>query len=200
MVPAYRSSVIDSYTIIAEEGKSTKGVFRIASFAHAKMNGSLEPLQPRTVARVTTGAPLPPNANAVVMVEDTASSTIDGQEEAIVEILADDIVPGENVREAGSDIDLKDPCSWRSISPAEIGLLAATGTRTVKIFKKSNMSQCKYPRKKGKGEWQQIMNSTIQVVDILMFNASFLLAADYSALGRLSRPRKFCLPVGLQEP
>ena len=138
MVPAYRSSIIDGYAITAEEGKSTKGFFLIASFAHGKVSGALEPLQPRTVARVTIGAPLPPNANAVVMVEDTASSPIDGQEEAVVEILADDIVPGENVREPGSDIGLNSKILARGdlISPAEIGLLAATGTRTVKIFKK----------------------------------------------------------------
>ncbi|KAJ5990230.1 hypothetical protein N7522_010437 [Penicillium canescens] len=138
MVPAYRSSSIDGYAITAEEGKSTKGVFLLASFAHAKVSGALEPLQPRTAARVTIGAPLPPNANAVVMVEDTASSTIDGQEEASVEILADDIVPGENVREPGSDIGLNSKILARGdlISPAEISLLAATGTRIVKIFKK----------------------------------------------------------------
>lgn len=141
-VPAYRASIVDGYAIIAEEGKPTNGIFPVASIAHANTNGLVDPLQPGTIARITTGAPLPPNANAVVMVEDTelASSTPDGKEEATVEILADDIVPGENVREPGSDVALNSKILARGdlVSPAggEIGLLAATGTQTVKIFKK----------------------------------------------------------------
>ncbi|KAJ5746260.1 MoeA C-terminal domain IV [Penicillium odoratum] len=146
MVPAYHASIVDGYAIIApkstDTGATTKGVFPVASVTHATAGGVLQPLQPGTIARITTGAPLPPNANAVVMVEDTilASSTPDGKEEATVEILADDIQPGENVREPGSDVTLGSKILSRGdlISPAggEIGLLAATGARTIKLFKK----------------------------------------------------------------
>ncbi|KAJ5587151.1 uncharacterized protein N7459_002916 [Penicillium hispanicum] len=145
-VPAYRASIVDGYAIIAPESKNsghnTNGVFPVASITHANVGGALEPLQPGTIARITTGAPLPPNANAVVMVEDTilASSTPDGQEEATIEILPGDITPGENVREPGSDVDLGSKILSRGdlISPVggELGLLAATGTRTVKVFQK----------------------------------------------------------------
>ncbi|KAJ5120286.1 MoeA C-terminal domain IV [Penicillium bovifimosum] len=145
-VPAYRASIVDGYAIIAPDssstGPSTKGIFPVASITHANVGGNLQSLQPGTIARITTGAPLPPNANAVVMVEDTAlnTSTPDGQEEATVEILADDIEPGENVREPGSDVSLGSKILARGdlISPVggELGLLASTGTRTVKIFRK----------------------------------------------------------------
>ncbi|KAJ5159810.1 MoeA C-terminal domain IV [Penicillium canariense] len=144
-VPAYRASIVDGYAVTATDspaGPSTKGVFPVASITHANVGGALEPLQPGTIARITTGAPLPPNANAVVMVEDTvlASSTPDGTEEATVEILTGDIRPGENVREPGSDVALGSKILSRGdvISPVggEVGLLAATGTRTVKVFKK----------------------------------------------------------------
>lgn len=145
-VPAYRASIVDGYAIIAPNtcnaDTNTKGVFPIASITHANVGGTLKPLQPGTIARITTGAPLPPNANAVVMVEDTelASSTADGEEEATVEILADDIAPGENVREPGSDISLGSKILSRGdlVSPVggELGLLAASGTRMVKVFKK----------------------------------------------------------------
>ncbi|KAJ5165885.1 hypothetical protein N7492_006181 [Penicillium capsulatum] len=145
-VPAYRASIVDGYAIIAPDtsnpDKNTKGVFPVASIAHANVGGTLKPLESGTIARITTGAPLPPNANAVVMVEDTelASSTADGEEEATVEILAEDIEPGENVREPGSDISLGSKILSRGdlISPVggELGLLAATGTRTIKLFKK----------------------------------------------------------------
>ncbi|OQE04810.1 hypothetical protein PENVUL_c029G08345 [Penicillium vulpinum] len=145
-VPAYRASIVDGYAVIAPEssaaGQSTKGIFPVASITHANVGGNLEPLQPGTIARITTGAPLPPNANAVVMVEDTTldSCTPDGKEEATVEILAEDIEPGENVREPGSDVMLGAKIVARGdlISPVggEIGLLASTGTRTVKVFRK----------------------------------------------------------------
>lgn len=145
-VPAYRASIVDGYAIIAPDhraaNQSTKGIFPVASITHANVGGKLEPLQPGTIARITTGAPLPPNANAVVMVEDTLldSCTPDGKEEATIEILAEDIEPGENVREPGSDVTLGSKILARGdlISPVggEIGLLASTGTKTVKVFRK----------------------------------------------------------------
>lgn len=145
-VPAYRASIVDGYAVIAPEsptaGPSTKGVFPVASITHANSGGELTPLEPGTIARITTGAPLPPNANAVVMVEDTvlASSTPDGTEEATIEILTGDIKPQENVREPGSDIALGSQILKKgdliTSVGGEIGLLAATGTQTVKVFKK----------------------------------------------------------------
>ncbi|RHZ60271.1 hypothetical protein CDV55_106580 [Aspergillus turcosus] len=145
-VPAYRASIVDGYAVIAPDsptsGPSTKGIFPVASITHANPGGTLAPLEPGTVARITTGAPLPPNANAVVMVEDTVlvSSTPDGQEEATIEILTGDIKPLENVREPGSDVALGSKILSKgdliTSVGGEIGLLAATGTKTVKVYKK----------------------------------------------------------------
>lgn len=145
-VPAYRASTVDGYAVIAPEspsaGSSTKGVFPVASITHAKPGDSLSSLEPGTIARITTGAPLPPNANAVAMVEDTvlASSTPDGAEEATVEILTGEIKPGENIREPGSDIALGSKILQKgdliTSVGGEIGLLAASGTKNVKVFRK----------------------------------------------------------------
>ncbi|KAL6231287.1 hypothetical protein BDW75DRAFT_233732 [Aspergillus navahoensis] len=145
-VPAYLASIVDGYAVIApkspSDGQSTKGVFPVAAITHANEGGALAPLEPGTIARITTGAPLPPNANAVVMVEDTllASSTPDGKEEATVEILTGEIKPNENVRQPGSDVALGSKILQRGdlITPVggELGLLAATGTRSVKVFRK----------------------------------------------------------------
>ncbi|KAL4946992.1 hypothetical protein BDW69DRAFT_132283 [Aspergillus filifer] len=145
-VPAYLASIVDGYAVIVpsspDAGQNTKGIFPVASITHANEGGPLVPLEPGTIARITTGAPLPPNANAVVMVEDTllASSTPDGKEEATVEILTGEIKPNENVRQPGSDVALGSKILGRGdlITPVggEIGLLASTGTKTVKVFKK----------------------------------------------------------------
>lgn len=145
-VPAYRASIVDGYAVIAPEsptsGPSTKGVFPVASVMYANAGGALSPLGPGTIARITTGAPLPPNANAVVMVEDTvlASTTPDGNEEATVEILTGEIKPKENVREPGSDVALESRVLSKGDQitsvGGELGLLTATGTKTIKVFKK----------------------------------------------------------------
>jgi gephyrin len=141
-VPAYRASIVDGYAVTLSEDRSIKGTFPVASISHAAATANPPPLESGTIARITTGAPLPPNANAVVMVEDTvvASTTSDGSEEASVTILTDQITKGENIREPGSDIALnslvlKHGQRIGSVG-GEIGLLAASGTRNVPIYRK----------------------------------------------------------------
>lgn len=141
-VPAYRASIVDGYAVMLSEDRSIKGSFPVASISHAAATANPPPLEAGTIARITTGAPLPPNANAVVMVEDTvvAATTSDGSEEASVTILTDQITKGENIREPGSDIALnslvlKHGQRIGSIG-GEIGLLAASGTRNVPIYRK----------------------------------------------------------------
>ncbi|KAK2736127.1 hypothetical protein FQN55_001867 [Onygenales sp. PD_40] len=146
-VPAYRASIVDGYAVIAsppsaDSPGSTKGHFPVASVSHAQASSMPPPLKSGEIARITTGAPLPDNANAVVMVEDTVliSTTPDGKEEAVVEILTGDVKPGENVREAGSDVTLGSKILQKgdliTAVGGEIGLLASTGTQTVKVYKK----------------------------------------------------------------
>ncbi|KAF3482198.1 putative Molybdenum cofactor biosynthesis protein MOEA [Arthroderma uncinatum] len=145
-VPAYRASIVDGYAVIAPSspgnGKSTKGEFPVASVSHAQAASMPPPLDSGSIARITTGAPLPDNANAVVMVEDTVlvSATPDGKEEAVVEILTADIEIGENIREPGSDVKLGSKILEKgdliTAVGGEIGLLTSTGTKTVKIYKK----------------------------------------------------------------
>ncbi|KAK5276572.1 hypothetical protein LTR40_011456, partial [Exophiala xenobiotica] len=100
------------------------------------------PLSPGQIARITTGAPLPLHANAVVMVEDTAiaSLTDDKSEEATVEILTDDISVGENIRLPGSDIKLGEIILTKGMQISalggEIGVLAAAGISRVPVFRK----------------------------------------------------------------
>ena len=141
-VPAYRASIVDGYAVMLSEDRSIKGTFPVASISHAAATANPPPLEAGTIARITTGAPLPPNANAVVMVEDTvvASTTSDGSEEASVTILTDQITKGENIREPGSDIALNSLILNRgqrigSVG-GEIGLLAASGTRNVPVYRK----------------------------------------------------------------
>lgn len=142
-VPAFRASIVDGYAVHVPEGSKTsaKGVFPVAFASHAQAGGVPE-LKPESVARITTGAPLPPGSSAVVMVEDTTLKlkTEDGEEEAEIEILTDKVKVGENVREIGSDVAKGDVVMRKgegiSAVGGEFGLLASVGTKSVKVYQK----------------------------------------------------------------
>ena len=141
-VPAYRASIVDGYSVIvSKDGPSTKGVFPVTAVSHAQP-GDIPTLHPGQVARITTGAPLPPGANSVVMVEDTVirSMTNDGKEEREIEILTDQVKPNENIREIGSDIKAGEVVLRKgeeiTAVGGEIGLLASVGKAQVMAYKK----------------------------------------------------------------
>lgn len=146
-VPAFKASIVDGYAITAGSHvmiPSTKGIFPVTSVstAQAGPEGEVEKLRLGEVARITTGAPLPPGATAVVMVEDTVlrSMTDDGREEKEIEILTDEIEAGENVREPGSDVQKGDVIMRKgegiTAVGGEFGLLASVGTREVSVYRK----------------------------------------------------------------
>lgn len=140
-VPAYRASIVDGYALIVKEGEASNGIFPVSQISHATP-GEIPELQPGSIARITTGGPLPPGATSVIMVEDTLlkSMTDDGTEEREVEILAPKVQVGQNVREVGSDIKANSTILRKgeeiSAIGGELGLLASVGRATVQIYKK----------------------------------------------------------------
>lgn len=141
-VPAFRASIVDGYAIIVDEGATnTPGTFPVVSVSHAS-RGEPPPLEMGQIARITTGAPLPPEATSVVMIENTdvRSETEDGKEEKEVEILTDKVVRGENVREIGSDVQVGDTILRKgeeiSATGGEVGLLASVGKKKVLLYRK----------------------------------------------------------------
>jgi gephyrin len=142
-VPAFRASVVDGYAIrIPKAGIFEKGIYPVAFASHAQAGGVPE-LKEGEIARITTGAPLPPGSDAVIMVEDTVlvSKTDDGNEEKEVEILTSDIKAGENVREVGSDVKkgttILQKGSRISAIGGEFGLLASVGKQEVSVYRKT---------------------------------------------------------------
>lgn len=141
-VPAFRASIVDGYAIkIPSSGKFEKGVYPVSIISHAQP-GEVKELKEGEIARITTGAPLPPGADAVIMVEDTALKTLtdDGQEEKEIEILTDEIKAGENVREVGSDVKEGETIMRKgegvTVVGGEFGLLASVGTREVSVYRR----------------------------------------------------------------
>ncbi|KAF3350515.1 Rhamnolipids biosynthesis 3-oxoacyl-[acyl-carrier-protein] reductase [Verticillium dahliae VDG2] len=140
-VPAFRASIVDGYAVIVPKDGNMKGVYPVTAVSHAAPS-EIGTLKEGEIARITTGAPLPPGATSVIMVEDTLlkTKTDDGKEEKEVEILADGVKPGENIREVGSDIKKLDTIlrKGEQISGigGEIGLLAAVGVASIKTYRR----------------------------------------------------------------
>lgn len=143
-VPGFRASIVDGYAVVVPKDGKMNGVFTVVSVSHAAPGESEEAktLKEGEIARITTGAPLPAGATSVIMVEDTVLKTMtdDGKEEKEVEITADGVEEGENIREVGSDIRAEDVVLSKgelvSAVGGEIGLLAAVGVAEVKTYRK----------------------------------------------------------------
>ncbi|KAL2267049.1 hypothetical protein VTJ83DRAFT_4326 [Remersonia thermophila] len=156
-VPAFRASIVDGYAVVVPPGGDMRGVYPVVTVSHAAPLGggpdagggggggggddSRSTLKMGEIARITTGAPLPGGATSVIMVEDTrlVSMTEDEKEEKEVEILAQGVKEGENIREVGSDVE-KGALILRkgervSAVGGEVGLLASVGVREVKAYR-----------------------------------------------------------------
>ncbi|KAJ3100029.1 hypothetical protein HDU96_010477 [Phlyctochytrium bullatum] len=133
-VPGYRASIVDGYAVISSDGP---GVYPLRSVSVAG-NTPAAPLQPGQIARVTTGAPVPDGADAVIMVEDTELVEDDGKgDEKLVKILAT-ARAGQNIREPGSDVAVGDVVLRKgdlvSAAGGEVGLLASVGVFELSVF------------------------------------------------------------------
>lgn len=140
-VPAFRASIVDGYAVVAPKDGNLKGVFPVTAISHAAP-GEIGELKEGELARITTGAPLPPGATTVIMVEDTILKTMtdDGKEEKEVEIQIEGVKEGENIREVGSDIKegsvILNKGELISGVGGEIGLLAAVGVVETKVYRR----------------------------------------------------------------
>ncbi|KAI0549205.1 hypothetical protein F4679DRAFT_547838 [Xylaria curta] len=141
-VPGFRASIVDGYAVVVPKDGKINGVFPVVSISHASPGDEMKALKEGEIARITTGAPLPPGATSVIMVEDTVLRTMteDGKEEKEVEIVADGVQEEENVRAIGSDIKAEDVVLSKgelvSAVGGEIGLLAAVGVAEVQTYRK----------------------------------------------------------------
>jgi len=89
------------------------------------------PVERGTAYQIMTGAPMPPGADGIAIVERTEPGASDGT----VRIL-DPVQPGAFVRPAGSDLKRGDLAIAEGalIGPAHISLLASVGATIVKVY------------------------------------------------------------------
>ena len=118
--PPFAASTMDGYAVIAADTSPWReviGVQTAGSMLDVKVTDG-------TAIRITTGAPIPSGADAVVKVENTELA------EDHVIIHQEEIKKGENIRAVGADIKQGSHVlpAGTVLGPAEIGLLARNRT------------------------------------------------------------------------
>ncbi|MCB0191713.1 MAG: molybdopterin molybdotransferase MoeA [Anaerolineae bacterium] len=131
-MPPFPASSVDGYAVVAADGPGKR---RIVGDQAAGYMAGIE-IEPGTSARVTTGAPVPPGADAVVMVEE---AEVIGDH---VEILARNIQPGTNIRPIGQDIEQNQRvlAVGTVLGPPELGLLGTVGRSNVTVYRRPKVA------------------------------------------------------------
>ncbi len=122
-IPQFPTATVDGVAVRAADSGARKIV-------GAQMAGEFAAVRIGTgeAARVTTGAPMPDGADAMVMIEDTI------ERDGMVEITAP-VSVGDNIRPVGTDIHAGQQVlsAGTVLHPPEVGLLAMLGKTIVRV-------------------------------------------------------------------
>ena len=133
-VPPQDNSSMDGYALRCADVHSGR-VLPVSQRIAAGMAGA--PLQPGTAARIFTGAPIPPGADAVVMQEDCVLTTASDSSDAGGEAIAVQTVPtpGQWIRRRGEDVtrDATVLARGQRLGPAALGLAASVGLAQLQV-------------------------------------------------------------------
>ena len=121
---------MDGYAINTAD-IATAGTTKLRVSQRIAAGDTGQTLKPGTTARIFTGAPIPPGANAVIMQE---------QVEAIADTIEFEVRPSEqqNIRLAGNDIKIDDKILDQGclLRPQALGLAASIGLQSLPVFQK----------------------------------------------------------------
>lgn len=133
-VPPQDNSAMDGYALRSADLAAPGALLPVSQRIPAGSVGHA--LQPGTAARIFTGAPVPPGADAVVMQEDC-------------EVLEDGTVrlnaapqAGQNIRRAGEDIALGATvlAAGTRLTPAALGLAASIGLAQLPVARRPRVA------------------------------------------------------------
>lgn len=126
-VPSFVSSAMDGYAVRAADVAATPA--RLAVVATTMAGDPPAGLvAPGQAVRIMTGAPVPPGADAVCMVEDTETSP-----DGATVVLHRPAEPGQHLRHPGEDVAAGSLlfAAGTVLTPRHIGVLASVGLATV---------------------------------------------------------------------
>ncbi|MGH9190579.1 MAG: molybdopterin molybdotransferase MoeA [Acidimicrobiales bacterium] len=130
-VPPFDNTAMDGYALRADDTVSAPAPLEVVGTLAAGQRPDMV-VGPGQAVRIMTGAPIPPGADAVVMVERTLVPP--GTDAVvIVEITAR---PGDHIRRAGEDLRAGQVVfePGTPIGPGHLGVLASLGRDRVSVF------------------------------------------------------------------
>ena len=125
-VPAHDNSSMDGYAVRCADWAGAAAVLEVSQRIAA--GGSGQPLAPGSVARIFTGAPIPPGADAVVMQEDCEPAPGGVR-------IRQQPRPGQWIRRRGEDVAAGSVVlkAGERLSPASLGLAASIGFAALRV-------------------------------------------------------------------
>ena len=133
-VPPFDNTAMDGFAVRATDtaGATDEAPARLVVVGTLAAGAAPDvAVGPGEAVRIMTGAPMPPGADAVVMVERTA--VVDDGSTVAVQVEVD---PGNHVRRSGDDVragDLVFPAGT-TLTPAHLGVLASVGVRRAPVY------------------------------------------------------------------
>jgi len=138
-VPPHDNSAMDGYAVRAADCAAPGAELPVSQRIAAGHVGA--PLAPGTAARIFTGAPIPPGADAVVMQENTTAFANDGGGLGRVRIQTAPAV-GDCIRRAGEDVRLGSMvlAAGERLTPAALGLAASVGCAQLQVARRPRVA------------------------------------------------------------
>jgi molybdenum cofactor synthesis domain-containing protein len=145
-VPPFANTAVDGFAV--RSGDLADLPTTLAVIGTIAAGAPPEPaIGPGQTVRILTGAPMPPGADAVVMVEDTdawdgrSGREAVGRTDATTVTVRSRVQPGGNVREAGSDVFVGQEVfgAGTALGPGHLGVLASIGVRKVPVFPRARV-------------------------------------------------------------
>lgn len=129
-VPPFANTAVDGYAVVAADTTSVPVTLRVTGTVRAGMSGLDSPVTPGSAVRIMTGAPVPPGADAIVMVEDT-----DGAPESESVVVRASAIAGQHIRPAGDDVNPGDLviAAGTELTAAHLGVLATIGVTELSV-------------------------------------------------------------------
>ncbi len=142
-LPRFDNSAVDGFALRSEDTRTASPVtLRVVADLPAG-SSPRQTLGPGQAARIMTGAPLPPGADAVIPVEETDFTVRGAGTPAPEQVtLRRAVQPGENVRLRGSDVRVGTILlrHHHRLRPQDIGMLAMLGISQVLVYERPRVA------------------------------------------------------------
>ena len=131
-VPAFDNTAMDGFAVRSADTAAAPVTLEVVGTLAAG-GVTTAPVGAGQAIRIMTGAPIPPGADAVIMVERTRA--LDGGDRVVAEV---SVPVGNHVRTAGEDLEVGKVVfePGEVLQPAHLGVLAGLGIHAVEVVRR----------------------------------------------------------------